>query len=161
MVVIVTRRTTLALLACIVAVVAAACSNGNVASIPPPRSVEKSTAISLGDNVCQALAADSQSLVAGFKGQAPQAKAEDVQRFLLDTLTPRIERAVGDFHRIGEPTKDRQDWDKLVTELDNELIWFKAQIGTDPIGLLTPKPFPSDTPRFAAYGFKVCGQTSA
>jgi hypothetical protein len=160
MVIAVTRRT-LILLASMAAVVAAGCSNANTASIPPPHAVEKSTAIALGDNVCQALAADHQTLVDSFKTQVPQAKAEDARQFLVDTLTPRIERAVGDFHRIGEPTKDRQDWDKLVSDLDTHLTEFKSQISADPIGLLTAKPFAPDAAKFTAYGFKVCGQTFA
>jgi hypothetical protein len=159
MVVTVTRRI-MPLLACAVAVVAAACSSSS-ASIPPPHSVEKSAAIDTGDSVCKALAADQQKLVDAFKAKFPQATAEDARDFLVNGLTPRIERAVGDFHRIGEPTKDKTDWDKIVSNLDKDLTDFKTKISTDPIGLLTAKPFAAEAPSFDAYGFKDCGKTVA
>jgi hypothetical protein len=156
MVVSVTRRT-LTLLACAVAVLGAACSSSS-ASIPPPHSVEKTAAVDTGDSVCKALAADQQKLVNDFKTKFPEATAEDARDFLVNGLTPRIERAVGDFHRIGEPTKDKQDWDKLVANLDTDLSDFKAKISTDPIGLLSAKPFAVEVPKFDAYGFKECSK---
>jgi hypothetical protein len=159
MVVSVTRRT-MTLLACAVAVLAAACSSSS-ASIPPPHSVEKSTAIDTGDSVCKALTADQQKLVNDFKAKVPEATAEDARDFLVNGLSPRIERTVGDFHRIGEPTKDKQDWDKLVASLDKDLTDFKAKISTDPIGLLSAKPFAAEAPKFDAYGFKECGKQVA
>jgi hypothetical protein len=152
------NRRILTLLACAVSVLAAACSssNSNSATIPPPHSVEKSAAISLGDSVCQALAADQQKFVDDFKISVPQPKAEEARDFVASTLTPRIEQAVGDFHRIGEPTKDKQDWDKLVSGLDQSLADFKAKIATDPIGLLTVKPFAAQASRFFNLGLPQC-----
>ena len=108
--------------------------------------------------MCKALAADQQKLVDDFKAKVPQAKAEDARDFLVHTLSPRIERAVGDFHRIGEPTKDKQEWDKLVRSLDDDLTAFKSQISIDPIGLLTAKPFAAHSPKFDAFGFIECGK---
>jgi hypothetical protein len=158
MVIAVTRRT-LTLLACMVAVVAAACSNGNSASIPPPRAVEKSTAISLGDSVCHAYDVDRQALIKDFETQHPQATVADVRDFLVTTLTPRIDRAIGDFHRVGTPTKDAQAWNVLVDDLDTSAAYFKTWIRVDPNSLLTAKIFGGDTAKFEAYGFKVCGKT--
>jgi hypothetical protein len=159
MVVTVTRRI-MTLLACTVAVFAAACSSSN-ASIPPPHSVDKTAAIAAGDGVCKSLNADHQKLVNDFKSKHPQATTDDARDFLVNVLSPRIERAVGDFHRIGEPTKDKQDWDKLVSNLDEDLTNFKAKISTDPLGLLAAKPFAVDAPKFDAYGFKDCGKELA
>ena len=143
-------------LACTLGLVGVACSGGSNASVPPAHNVEKSTAIDEGDSVCTTLNSDEQKLIANFKKQHPQATADDARDFLVDTLSPRIDHAVGDFHRIGEPTKDKVEWDKLVGSLDKDLSAFKAKISTDPIGLLTAKPFSAEGPDFTAYGFKSC-----
>jgi hypothetical protein len=155
------KRLTLTLLACAVAAVAAACGSAS-ASIPPPQFVEKSAAIAAGDGVCTALAADQQKLIDDFKAAAPQAQPDEIRDFLVNTLTPRIERAVGDFHRIGEPTKDKPAWNALVSRLDTDVLYFKAMIReNDPTLLLTIKPFARDAARFDAYGFKECGKVLA
>src|SRR5215471_5706558 len=93
------KRRTLPLLACTLAVLAAACSSSNAASIPPPRYVEKSAAIAAGDGVCTALAADRLKLLDDFRTKVPQPTIEDAQAFLVNTVTPRMDQAVGDFHR--------------------------------------------------------------
>ena len=83
------------------------------ASVPPPQFVEKSTAIVAGDGVCTALAAATSSSIHTFKATAPQATRRVLRDFIVNTLIPRIERGVGDFHRIGEPTKDKPAWNAL------------------------------------------------
>jgi hypothetical protein len=159
MVMAVTRRI-LTLLACSVAVLAAACgsSNSTSASIPAPQAVEKSTAIAAGDSVCQAMLADQQRIIGDFKAAHPQATLDDVRDFLVNTLVPRMEQGIGDFHRVGQPTKDRPAWNAIVTHLDTDLLYFKAMIRDDPIALLTINPFDREAARFTDYGFKVCGQ---
>src|SRR3954469_544533 len=155
------KRLTLILLACAVAAVAAACSNAS-ASVPPPQFVEKSTAIAAGDGVCTALAADQQQLIETFKAAAPQAQPDEIRDFIVNTLIPRIERGVGDFHRIGEPTKDKPAWNALVAHLDTDVLYFKAMIReSDPMALLAVKPFERDAAKFDDYGFKECGKALA
>jgi hypothetical protein len=148
-------RRTVIFLACAVAVVGGACSSSS-ASIPPPHSVEKSAAINAGDGLCKSLAADQKQLIADFKSQHPTATADEARDFLVNTLSPRIERMVGDFHRIGEPTKDKADWDQIVIALDQDLSDFKSKISADPIGLLADKPFAGEAKAFTDYGFKEC-----
>jgi hypothetical protein len=149
-------RPAMIVLAGALGLVGVACSSGSSASVPPVHNVEKSTAINEGDSVCKSLNADEQKMIADFKKKHPQATAEETRDFLVDTLAPRIDHAIGDFHRIGEPTKDKVDWDKLVSNLDKDLTDFKSKISTDPIGLLTAKPFAAEVPGFTAYGFQVC-----
>ncbi len=149
------------LLAGALAIVATACGGGNNASIPPAQTVDKSTAISEGDSVCTALAADQKQLVDTFKQQHPNLKPDDARDFLINTLSPRIERAVGDFHRIGEPSKDRTDWDTIVRGLDKDLSTYKADLDTDPIKQLDVKPFKDLVTNFDTYGFRDCGRALA
>jgi hypothetical protein len=148
------RRTFL--LICVVTLgVTAACSS-NTATVAPPRSVEKSAAVDAGDNECTSVAAAQKQLVDEFKHQHPQATADDARAFLIDTLSPRLEQFVGDFHAIGEPTKDKTQWDALVNGLDQDLTDYKAQINTNSMDLLTAKPFAQEAKDFTAYGFKQC-----
>jgi hypothetical protein len=149
-------RPAMLLLVCVLGLAGAACSSGSSASVTPVHNVEKSTAINEGDGVCKSLNADQQKLITDFKKKYPQATADQTRDFLVDTLSPRIDHAIGDFHRIGEPTKDKVDWDKLVSNLDKDLTDFKSKISTDPIGLLTAKPFAAEVPGFTAYGFQAC-----
>jgi hypothetical protein len=149
-------RPAMLLLVCAIGLVSAACSSGGSASVPPAHNVEKSTAINEGDSVCKSLNADEAKLIAEFKKKYPQATADVTRDFIVDTLAPRIDHAVGDFHRIGEPTKDKVEWDKLVSNLDKDLSDFKSKISADPIGLLTAKPFAAEVPGFTAYGFQAC-----
>jgi hypothetical protein len=142
-------------------VLAAACSSSNAASIPPPRYVEKSAAIAAGDNICTTLAADQQRLISDFNAKYPQATADEVHDFTINTLIPRIEQGVGDFHRIGEPTKDRLGWDVILGRLDVNLTWFKAMGPADLMTSLAASPFPSEWAKFNDYGFKVCGKPLA
>jgi hypothetical protein len=152
------KRRTLPLLACTVAVLAAACSNSTAASIPPPRYVERSAAVAAGDAVCTALAADLQRLTTDFKSTHSQVTADDAREFVVSTLTPRLEQSVGDFHRIGEPTKDSPAWNTIVSRLDTDVLYYKAMIPEDPISLLTTNPFDREAAKFEAYGFKECGK---
>jgi hypothetical protein len=152
-------RRTITLLACASAlgVLGAACGS-NDARIPPARAVEKSDAINAGDSVCKALAADHKQLVDEFKNQHPSANPDEARDFLVNTLSPRIEQAVGDFHRIGEPTKDKNDWDEIVANLDGDLVDFKSKIGTDPVAQVGAQPFAGEASSFDTYGFKECGK---
>ena len=152
----VTRRT-LPLLACAVAVLAAACSNSNAASIPPPRYVEKSAAIAAGDGVCAGVVADLQRLTNDFKATHPEVTADNARDLVTNTLIPRIEQGIGDFHRIGQPTKDSPAWNTIVSRLDTDLLYYKAMLG-DPVELLNTNPFVREAAAFQAYGFKECGK---
>jgi hypothetical protein len=155
-------RRTKRLLGCAVVglatVAVGACSNSD-ASIPPAQAVEKSAAIDSGDSVCQALAADQATLLAQFKSAHPNPSDSDTRDYLVNTWSPRLERAVGDFHRIGEPTKDKNGWDLIVADLDNDLADFKSSISTDPAKLLDAKPFNDEAKAFNDYGFKDCAKS--
>src|SRR5262245_42564050 len=152
----VTRRT-LPLLTCALAVLAAACSSSNAASVPPPRYVEKSAAIAMGDSVCAGVVADLQRLTADFKATHPEVTADNAHEIVANTLIPRIEQGIGDFHRIGTPTKDSPAWNTIVSRLDTDLLYYKAMMG-DPIELLNTNPFVREAAAFQAYGFKECGK---
>jgi hypothetical protein len=152
----VTRRT-LPLLACAVALLAAACGSSDAASIPPPRYVEKSAAIAAGDGVCAAVVADLRRLTSDFTAAHPEVTADNAREFVSNTLIPRIEQGIGDFHRIGTPTKDSPAWNTIVSRLDTDLLYYKAMMG-DPIALLTTNPFVREAAAFQAYGFKECGK---
>ena len=43
-----------------------------------------------------------------------------------------------------------------MSDLDKDLTDFKAQINTNPMALLTAKPFAPEAKDFTAYGFKQC-----
>ena len=152
------RRRTCSSLLAVVLVVAAGCSKSNSpsGSVTPPPKVEKSSAISTADGVCTTFAADVKALEGSFKAQHPNASPAEVREFVVSTLLPRHEEFVGDFHRIGEPTNDRTDWDSLVRGLDNDLTDFKQSIDADPQAALGAKPYKARAPQFTAYGFKQC-----
>ena len=151
-------RQTLTLLACSVAVLAAACSSSSAASIPPPQHVEKSAAIAAGDQICSAVTVDQQRLITEFKASHPQPTPDELRDFTLNTLIPRIEQGVGDFHRIGEPTKDKFAWGKIVGRLDMDLRWFKAMAPDELVAYLTTNPFHAQWEKFDSFGFTVCGE---
>ena len=83
--------------------VAAACSEDK--KLEPARAVEKSAAIAQGDAICQGLNADVATLVDQFKASHPTPSIADAREFFVTTLLPRIDRGVGDLHRIGEPRR--------------------------------------------------------
>src|SRR5262245_15578595 len=152
------KRFSLILLACAVAALTAACSKSSAATIPPPRFVEKSAAIAAGDNICASLIADQHRLVNDFNVNHPQATTDELHDFTLNTLIPRIEQVVGDFHRIGETSKDRLGWDVILSRLDSDIMWYKAMAPADLIAYLGTHPFHAEWQKFESYGFKVCGQ---
>jgi len=147
-------------MACALVALAVSCSD-NKASIPPPRALDKSAAIDTGDAVCKQYAADRKQLIDTFKASHSSPSADEARDFLVNTLVPRTERMVGDFHRIGEPTKDRTGWDRIVRALDDDLTDFKAGIGDDPVAQIDERPFAKDTKLFDDYGFKECGKQLA
>ena len=140
--------------------VAAACGSDNTVSVPPPQAVEKSTAIATGDAICAQLRADVQQLVDGFKASKPSPSAADARDFLTNSLFPRVDRGVGDIHRVGEPTKDKAPYDAAIKALDNDLSALKSAAGTDPVKVATNKIalFDTSSNDFADYGFKECGK---
>jgi hypothetical protein len=140
--------------------VGAACGDDNTVSVPPPQAVEKSTAIANGDAICAQLRTDVQQLLDNFKAAKPNPSAEEARDFLTNTLLPRIDRGVGDLHRIGEPTKDKAPFDAAVKSLDNDLSTLKTAAGADPVKVATSKVALFDTSAndFADYGFKECGK---
>ena len=138
---------------------AAACSSGGT-SVGPARLVEKSFAISQGDTICKALVSDIATLVGRFKTAHATPSEADARDFLVTTLLPRIDRGLGDLHRIGEPTKDRVGFDDAVLDLDKDLSALKLAVAADPIKVVN-NPIPvwvTSATRFTDYGFKECGK---
>jgi hypothetical protein len=142
-----------------VLVLAAACSSGSGHAQPAPL-VEKSYAISQGDLICKALTSDVGTLVGQFKSTHATPSEADAHDFLVTTMLPRIDRGVGDLHRIGEPTKDRVAFDDAVLDLDKDLSALKLAVSADPIKVVN-NPIPvwvTSAKRFTDYGFKECGK---
>jgi hypothetical protein len=148
------------LLACGLVLAAGACG-GSTAPVARP---QISDATAAGDGICTSLFADQKALVDQFHAQHPTPSKDDATDFLVNTLIPRVERAVGDFHRIGEPTKDRQSWDLIVQGLDSDLSTFKIEAGgknkddtaIDPVKVIDLKPFADLSDQMTLYGFKEC-----
>lgn len=144
---------------CGVLFLAAACSSGGSGGGPAPL-VEKSFAISQGDAICKQLVTDIGTLVAAFKSAHPAPSEADARDFLVTTLLPRIDRGVGDLHRIGEPTKDRVGFDDAILALDKDLSALKVAVGADSIKVVNNKIalFNTSAKLFVDYGFKECGK---
>jgi hypothetical protein len=119
-----------------------------------------SDATAVGDAICTGMLADQKALVAQFKSQHPNPSKDDATDFLVNTLIPRLERAVGDFHRVGEPTKDRQKWDDIVKNLDEDVAALKTAAGKDPVQAVDSKPFADVSDAFTNFGFKECPKVS-
>ena len=84
----------------------------------------------------------------------PNPEKAEALDFYVTALLPRLERGIGDMHRIGEPTKDREEFDAAVRALDQGLTNYKSEIQTDPVKALTAKTTAFDTAikRFAEFG---------
>ena len=147
------------MLTCSAALLAAACGSDNGKAQPAPF-VEKSSAIAAGDAICKQLAAAVPALVNDFKTQHPKATDAEARDFLVNTLLPRIDEADGAIHRIGEPTKDRPEFDTAVTALDNDISDLKDSVSSDPQKVLASPivVFNNSARLFVAYGFKECGK---
>jgi hypothetical protein len=143
---------------CGLLLVAAACGGGG--SAQPVRLVEKSFVLTQGDAVCKALVADVSTLVGQFKAAHPTPSPADARDFLVTSLLPRIDRGVGDLHRLGEPTKDRVGFDNAVLALDKDLTALKLAVSADPIKVVNNPValFATSTKLFTDYGFKECGK---
>jgi hypothetical protein len=142
-----------------VAFLAAACSSGS--SGPGPAIVvEKSSAIAQGDAICKQMVRDVTDIVAAFTSSHPTMKDAEARDFLVNTLLPRIDRGVGDLHRIGEPTKDRVGFDDALRSLDKDLSALKQAVGIDPVKVVSAKVaiFNKSAKLFTDYGFKECGK---
>lgn len=141
-----------------VILVAAACSDDK--KLEPAPAVEKSFAIEQGDLICKGLNADVAALVSQFKTSHPTPSIADARDFFITTLLPRIDRGVGDLHRIGEPTKDRVGFDDAILTLDEDLSALKLAVSADAIKVLNnPIPlFATSAKQFTDYGFKECGK---
>jgi hypothetical protein len=138
--------------------IAAACSDDK--KLQPAPAIEKSFAISQGDAICQSLVADAKALVEQFKAAHPAPSNGDARDFLVTTLLSRVDRGVGDLHRMGEPTKDRVGFDDAILALDKDLSALKTAVSADPIKVLNnPIPiFATSAKQFTDYGFKECGK---
>jgi hypothetical protein len=138
---------------------AAACSSSGKAG--PAPLVEKSYALAQGDAICKALVSDISTLVTQYKASQSSPTPDQARDFLVTTLLPRIDRGVGDLHRIGEPTKDRVGFDDAILAVDKDLTALKLSISADPIKVLNNPIvlFVSSAKPFTDYGFKECGKT--
>ena len=136
-----------------------ACGDSNGKAQPAPL-VEKSAAIAAGDAVCKQLAADVTRMVNDFKAAHASPSDADARDFLVNTLLPRVDIAAGDIHRIGEPTKDRVQFDDAVAALDRDVSALKAAVGTDPVKVATSPIvlFDRSAKPFTDFGFKECGK---
>jgi hypothetical protein len=142
---------------CGVLFLAAACSSGGGAT--PLRFVEKSTAIAEADAICKQGDAEVKQLTADFNAAHAAPTVEEAHDFWVNILLPRLDRQVGDIHRIGEPTKDKVGWDEAVIALDNGLSALKTEISADPVKVLKGSTaFSNANKLFVAYGFKECGK---
>ncbi|MEY2421830.1 MAG: hypothetical protein QOI95_1897 [Acidimicrobiaceae bacterium] len=144
---------------CGVLFLAAACSSGGSGGGPAPL-VEKSSAIAQGDAICKQLVADVDVLVSQFKSTHATPTEADARDFLVTTLLPRIDRGVGDLHRIGEPTKDRTGFDDAIIDVDKDLSALKQAVAADAIKVVNNKIpiFDKSAKLFTDYGFKECGK---
>jgi hypothetical protein len=135
-----------------------ACSSGGGAA--PVVFVEKSAAIANGDAVCKQLTTDVQQLVTAFKSAHPSPSATDAREFFVNTLLPRLDRGVGDLHRVGEPTKDKVGFDDAILSLDKDLSALKTAVAADPVKVAGDKIalFANSAHLFTDYGFKECGK---
>jgi hypothetical protein len=150
-----TKRSILAV--CGALFLAAACSSGGGAA--PVVFLEKSAAIAQADAICKQGDAEIKQLLADFNAAHSNPSVEEARDFWVNTLLPRLDREVGDIHRVGEPTKDKVGWDEAVIALDKALSQLKTEISADPVKTLDGSAsFSNANKLFVAYGFKECGK---
>ena len=149
------------MLTCGALLLAAACGSDSKKAQPAPF-VEKSAAISAGDAICKSLVSSVIANVSEFKQQHPNATDAEARDFLVNTLLPTIDEHTGALHRIGEPTKDRPEFDEAIAALDKDVSALKAAVSTDPQKVLASPivVFTNSSRLFTAYGFKECGKTT-
>jgi hypothetical protein len=127
-----TKRSILAV--CSALFLAAACSSGGGAA--PVVFLEKSTAVVGADAICKQGNADLKQALATYKSAHPNPSADEARDFWVNTYLPRLDRYVGDIHRLGEPTKEKVAWDQAVIALDKALSQLKTEISADPVKAL-------------------------
>ena len=120
---------------CGVLLFVAACSDSGLTSGGPAPLVEKSAAIQRDDAVCKQLAVDQKKATDSFKSSHPTPKETEALDFFTNTLLPIYDRALGNIKRVGEPTKDKVDYDAAIKAFDNANAKLKA------------------------YGFQECGKS--
>ncbi|HEX4822559.1 MAG TPA: hypothetical protein VFV00_20285 [Acidimicrobiales bacterium] len=149
------------MLTCGALLLAAACGSDSGKAQPAPF-VEKSAAISSGDSICKSLASSIVANVSQFKQQHPNATDAEARDFLVNTLLPSIDEHTGALHRIGEPTKDRTQFDEAIGALDKDVSALKDSVSNDPQKVLAAPivVFNNSARLFVAYGFKECGKSS-
>ena len=152
-----TKRLVLAV--CSLMLLAAACGDDDNTLQGAPL-IEKSAAIEQGDAICASLVADVKTLVEQFKAEHQAPSNADARDFLVTTLLARIDRGIGDLHRLGEPTNDRVGFDEAILAVDEDLSALKTAVSADPIKVLNnPIPlFVTSAKPFTDYGFKECGK---
>jgi len=152
------RTKGLILTVCGLSLVAAAC--GGSGKVQPAPLVERSFVVSQGDAICKVVVADIATLVGQFKSAHPAPSVADARDFLVTSLLPRIDRGVGDLHRMGEPTKDRVGFDDAILALDKDLTALKQAVAADPIKVVNNAIplFVTSAKLFVDYGFKECGK---
>jgi hypothetical protein len=138
---------------------AAACSDSGGPSRGGP--AEKTAVISAGDAVCKQVDAAEKQALDTFKSSHPNPSEAETLDFFTTVVLPIEDSGVGSMHRIGEPTKDRTEFDAAIKELDQGLSDFKAEIGDDPLTVLKSgsKAFDKANGLLKAYGFTECGKS--
>jgi hypothetical protein len=150
-------RTKLSTLALCGVLFLAACGDDGTAA--PVVFVEKSAAVTAADAICKQGDAEVKKLVTDFRASHTTPTREEALDFWVNSFLPRLDREVGDIHRIGEPTKDKVGWDEAVIALDKGLSQLKTEISADPVKVLAGSTaFDNANKLFVAYGFKECGK---
>ena len=146
---------------CGVLLFVAACSDSGLTSSGPAPLVEKSAAIQRDDAICKQLATNQKTTIDRFKASHPSPKDAEALDFFTNTLLPIYDGALGSIKRVGEPTKDRVDYDAAIKSLDEGLTKFKEEIADDPIKVLNSgsKAFDNANAKLKAYGFTECGKS--
>jgi hypothetical protein len=146
-----------AVVVCGVLLFAGACSDSGSAG--PTPLAEKSAIISAGDSLCQQHNDAVKQVTDQFKSTHSSPSEADALDF-YNTIELGIEdRTVGAIKRLGEPTKDKTEYDAAIKALDEALTAFKSEVSDDAVKVLTngSKAFDDAKAQFKAYGYKVCG----
>jgi hypothetical protein len=143
-------------------VVLTACGGGGGAAVATTTTArpftQRALLVKLGNQVCADLVATRKQLVDGYLAQHQVTDEAATRDFLINSLAPAYDSAIGGLHRLYLPTEDPTEWGKIVDSLDGDLAAWRQTIESDPAGAVNGDPFADTAARMVAFGLPDCAK---
>jgi hypothetical protein len=118
----------------------------------------RTTLTTKGNSACRALAANKQQLVSQFLAKHQVTDTAATRDFLINSLAPAYDQAVGALHRLYLPTEDPTEWAHIMDGIDSDLAAWRQTIDSNPASAVNGDPFADIAPRMAAFGLTDCAK---